>query len=133
MHETYNTNSKIKFKTKMLKPSLYNYGDAYILAEWIVTITGAKRAGTEVATQIAKATDQKRYGSYGDKEIKNFAPFTDYVRGIDDTPVDNAKDLHIVMTIYDLMEHKNKYSKTCWSFYKIYMDQPGEGDNVVQS
>ena len=129
MHETYNTNSKIKFKTKMLKPSLYNYGDAYILAEWIVTITGAKRAGTEVATQIAKATDQR------DKEVtlKNFAPFTDYISWIDDTPVDNAKDLHIVMTIYDLMEHKNKYSKTCWSFCKIYTDQPGEGDNVVWS
>ena len=31
--ETYNTNSQIKFKNKMLKSSLCDYSDAYILVK----------------------------------------------------------------------------------------------------
>ena len=38
---TYNVNSQIKFKTTMLKSSLYDYSDAYILVEEKITITGA--------------------------------------------------------------------------------------------
>ena len=37
---TYNVNSYIKFKTTMLKSSLYDYSDAYILAIGKITITG---------------------------------------------------------------------------------------------
>ena len=35
---TYNVNSQIKFKTTMLKSSLCDYSDAYILAEGTITI-----------------------------------------------------------------------------------------------
>ena len=37
----YNTNSQIKFKTTMLKLSLYNYNDVYILVKGRITVTGA--------------------------------------------------------------------------------------------
>ena len=37
----YNTNSQIKFKTSMLKASLYDYIEAYILVSGTITITGA--------------------------------------------------------------------------------------------
>ena len=37
---TYNTNSDIRFKTTMLKSSLCDYSDAYILAKGRITITG---------------------------------------------------------------------------------------------
>ena len=36
----YNTNSQIKFKTAMLKPSLYDHSDAYILLKGMITIAG---------------------------------------------------------------------------------------------
>ena len=36
---TYNTNSQIKFKTSMLKSSLCEYSDAYILGKGTKTIT----------------------------------------------------------------------------------------------
>ena len=39
---TYNVNSQIKFKTTMLKSSLCDYSDAYILVKGTITITGAK-------------------------------------------------------------------------------------------
>ena len=38
---TYNVNSQIKFKTTMVKLSLYDYSDAYILVKGNITITGA--------------------------------------------------------------------------------------------
>ena len=37
----YNTNSDISFKTTMLKSSLCDYSDAYILVKGRITITGA--------------------------------------------------------------------------------------------
>ena len=38
---TYNVNSQIKFKTTMLKSSLCDYSDTYILVKGTITITGA--------------------------------------------------------------------------------------------
>ena len=38
---TYNVNSQIKFKTPMLKSSLCDYSDAYILVKGTITLTGA--------------------------------------------------------------------------------------------
>ena len=38
---TYSTNSQIKFKTSMLRSSICEYSDAYILVSGITTITGA--------------------------------------------------------------------------------------------
>ena len=37
---TYNVNSQIKFKTTMLKSSLCDYSDAYILVKGKIAITG---------------------------------------------------------------------------------------------
>ena len=37
----YNTNSGIRFKTTMLKSSLCDYSDAYILIKGTIAITGA--------------------------------------------------------------------------------------------
>ena len=38
--ETYNVNSQIKFKTTMLKSSLWNYSDTYILVKGKIIING---------------------------------------------------------------------------------------------
>ena len=40
-NRTYNTNRQIKFKTAMLKSSLCDYSDAYILVKGTIAITGA--------------------------------------------------------------------------------------------
>ena len=37
----YNTNSQIKFKTSMLKSTLCDYSDAYILVSGTITVVGA--------------------------------------------------------------------------------------------
>ena len=70
--ETYNPNGQIKFKTTMLKPSLCDYSDAYIVVKGKVTITGA---GIAVA---ARETDERDKGV----AFKNVAPFINCISEI---------------------------------------------------
>ena len=41
------------------------------------------------------------------------------------TRVDDIKDLDPVMTIYNLIESSNNYSKTSGSLYQLCKDEPG--------
>ena len=52
---TYNVNSQIKFKTTMLKSSLRDYRDAYILVKEKIIITGA---GADSAAREANERDK---------------------------------------------------------------------------
>ena len=47
----HNTNSQIKFKTTMLKSSLYYYSDAYILVKGTITLTGERERPDSAAIQ----------------------------------------------------------------------------------
>ena len=82
---TYNANSEIRFKTNMLKSSLCDYGDAYILVKGTITVNN-----TAAADADANKTNKKLI-------FKNCAPFTNCISEINNTQVDNAKDLDIVM------------------------------------
>ena len=42
----YNINSQIRFKTTMLKSSLCDYSDAYILVKGTISVTNTAAAGT---------------------------------------------------------------------------------------
>ena len=86
---TYNFNSQIKFKTTMLKSSLYDYSDAYILVKGTITITAA---GNDAA---ARQADERDKGVI----FKNCAPFTNCISDINNTQVDNAKDIDFVMPV----------------------------------
>ena len=43
-HGTYNTNSQVKSKTSMLKSSLCDYSDAYILAKGTISVVNTTDA-----------------------------------------------------------------------------------------
>ena len=103
---TYNVNSKIKFKTTMLKFSLCDYSDAYILVKGTITINGA---GADAA---ARQADEKDKGV----AFKNFTLFTNCISEINNTQVDNAKDIDIVMPMYNLIEYSDNYAKTTGIF-----------------
>ena len=94
---TYNTNSQIKFKTSMLKLSLCDYSDAYILVNRNITITGEK------ADNDAKRADGRNKGV----KFENCAYFTDCIIETNNTKADNAKDFDVVMLIYNLIEYIN--------------------------
>ena len=57
----YNTNSKIKFKTSMLKSNLCEYSDAYVLvnATIIITVAEANNAGKRLSERNIGAIFKK--------------------------------------------------------------------------
>ena len=101
---TYASND-IKFKTAMLRSYLCDYTDAYILVNRTITITGA---GNDNAT---KRADERDKGV----TFENCAPFTKDISRINNTDIDNAQDIDIVMPMYNLIEYSNNYSKTSGS------------------
>ena len=80
----YNVNSQIKFKTTMLKSSLSGYSDAYILVKGTITINNTAAQGAGANKKVI---------------FKNCAPFTSCISEINNTQIDNAKDIDIVMPI----------------------------------
>ena len=113
---TYNVNSQIKFKTIMLKSSLCDYSNAYIIVKGKITITGR---GADAA---ARQADERDKGV----AFKNCAPFTNCISEINNTQVDNAKDIDIVMSMYNLIEYSDNYAKTSGSLWQYYRDEPNE-------
>ena len=113
---TYNVNSQIKFKTTMLKSSLCDYSDAYILVKGTITIEGA---GADTAPRQADERDKVVI-------FKNCAPFTNCISEINNTQVDNAEDIDIVMPMYNLIEYSENYAKTSGSLWQYYRDQPNK-------
>ena len=93
---TYNTNSQIKFKTSMLKSSLCDYSDAYILVKGTISVVNT--ADAEVI-------------------FKNCALFTDGISEISNTQIDNARDIDVVRAIYNLIEKSDNYSKISGSLW----------------
>ena len=104
----YTTRSDIKFKTTMLKSSLCDYADAYILVKGTITITGA---GDDAA---ARRADERNKSLI----FKNCASFTKCISKISNTEIDNAQDIDIVMPMYNLIEYSNNYSKRSGSLRK---------------
>ena len=107
--ETY-TGNNIKFRTAMLRSNFCDYADAYILVKGTVTITGAGDAAA------ARQADERNKGVI----FKNCAPFAKYISRINNTEIDNAKDIDIVMLMYNLIEYSDNYSKTSGSLYQYY-------------
>ena len=88
---TYNVNSQIKFKTTMLKSSLGDYSDAYILVKETITVKNTAAQGAAANNTNKKVIFKKL------NEINN-------------TQIDNAKDIDIVMPMYHLIEYSDNYA-----------------------
>ena len=97
----YNTKSDIRFKTAMLMSSLSDYSDAYIPVKGRITITGA---GSDAE---ARQADERNKGV----TFKNSTPFINCKSEIRNTEIDKAKDVDIVMPMYNLISHSDNYSK----------------------
>ena len=116
---TYNTNSQLKFKTSLLKSSLYYYSDAYILVKGTITVSN-----TEVAAGAANSGDKKVI-------IKNCAPFTDCMSEINNTHVDSAKDIDVLMLMYNLIEYSDNYSKRSGRLWQYCRETPAVNNSGV--
>ena len=56
--------------------------------------------------------------------FKNCAPFTNCISEINNTQIDNAKDIDIVMPMYNLIEYSDNYAKTTGSLWQYCKDLP---------
>ena len=117
LKRAYKVNSQIKFKTTMLKSSLCDYSDTYIFVKGKITIT---RAGDDAASRQADERDKG-------VAFKNCAPFTNCISEINNTQIDNAKDVDVIMAMYNLIEYSGNYARA----ENYYRDEPN--DNLVDS
>ena len=90
--ETYAVNKQIKFKTSMLRSILCDCSDAYILVKGNISVNDTAGASADANNTNKKST------------FKTCAPFIDCISKINNTQVDNVKDVDIVMPMYNLIE-----------------------------
>ena len=114
---TYNVNSQTKFKTTMLKSSLCDSGDAYILVKGTISVNNTAGAGVAVNNTNKNVI------------FKNCAPFANCISEINNTQIDNAKDIDIVMPMYNLIEYSDNYAKTTRSLWQYCKDIPALNAN----
>ena len=88
----YSRNKQIRFKTAMLRSSLCDYSDASILVKGNITVNNT-------ATDGAAANNKNKKVIF-----KNCAPFTNCIRKINNTQIDNAEYIDIIMPVYNLIE-----------------------------
>ena len=115
----YNVNSQIKFKTAMLKSSLCDYSDACILVKGTISVNNTAADGA-----AANNTNKKVI-------FENCTPFTNCISEINNTQVDNAKEIDIVMPMYNLIEYSDNYAKTTGSLWQYCKDIPARNANNI--
>ena len=96
----YSPNKQIRFKTAMLRSSLCDYSDAYKLVKGNISVNNTAGAGA-----AANNTNKKVI-------FKNCAPFTNCISKINNTQIDNAEHIDIVIPMHNFIEYSDNYSKT---------------------
>ena len=99
--------TRIKFETKVIKSTLCDYSDAYILVTGNIQY---KPANSVVA-------------------FKNCAPFRTCDVTVNDEHVEKAEDLDIVLPMYNLLEYSDNYQDSTGSLYQFKRDEPPD-DNA---
>ena len=100
----------IKYDTRVLKPNLCDYAEAYILVDGTI-----RAAADDNNTRLA---------------LKNCAPFTKCNLEINDEHVDTAENLDIVMPMCNLIEYSDNYQDSSATLYQYKRDEPPEGDPI---
>ena len=113
----YSPNKQIRFKTPMLRSRLCDYSDAYILVKGNMSVNNTVGAGS-----AANNTNKKVI-------FKNCSPFTNCISKINNTQIDNAEYIDIVMPMYNLTEYSDNYSKTSGSLWQHCKDIPAVDDD----
>ena len=101
----------------MLRSSFCDYGDAYILVKGNITVNITAADGTAANNTIKKVI------------LKNCAPFTNRISKINNTQIDNAEYIDIVMPMYNIIEYSGNYLKTSGSLLQYCKAIPAIDDN----
>ena len=108
-HDRGNENdTTIKFETKVVKPNLCDFSDAYIL------VTGDIKVADVAASANAA--------------FKNCASFIKCVIHINDEHVETVENLDIIMSMYNLIEYSDNYADSSGSLYQFKRDESPVND-----
>ena len=101
-------NKQIRFKTTLIRSSLCDYSDAYILVKRNISLNNTAAAAADPKNRNKKVI------------FKNCAPFTNCKSKVNNTQID-AEYTDIVMPMYNLIEYSDHYSITSgrlWQYCK---------------
>ena len=101
----------IKYDTRVLKPNLCDYAEAYILIDGTI-----RAAAADANTRLA---------------LKNCAPFIKCNLETNDEHVDPAENLDITMPMYNLIEYSDNYQDSSATLNQYKRDEPPEDDIVA--
>ena len=119
LKEKYDNNN-IRFKISMIRSNLCDYSDAYIFVKGTITLPNIEAAGVAVNSTIEKMI------------FKNCAPFTGCIAKINNTQVDDAQKIDIIIPMYNLIEYSDAYSKTSGGLWEYYRSEAAlEGNNNI--
>ena len=107
-NRSYNPNKDIRFKTPQLRSDLCDFNDAYIVTGKITATNLNPPAGVNYSRNLP---------------LKNSAPFFNCILKINSQLIEDAQDLDIVMTTYNLLYYSKNYRKTIGSFWNYYPDK----------
>ena len=101
----------------MLRSSLCDFSDAYILVKANITVNNIAGAGVALNNANEKLI------------FKNFVPFTNCISKINNTQINNAEYIDIVMPMYNLIGYSHNYSKTSGSLWYYCKEIPAVDDD----
>ena len=91
----------------MLRSDLCDFSDAYIVVKGVITATDPDNAKRNKAIAF-----------------KSNAPFINCISKINGVKTDNAEDLDVVMSMYNLLDYSKNYRKTTGSLWNYYRNEP---------
>ena len=100
----------------MLNSSLCSYRDGYIAVKRTISVPST---GT-----VADPNNRNK-----EVVFRNCVLFTDCIIEINNMQIDNAKEIDVVMNIYNLIEYSENYSQTSGGFWQYCRDQPTLNDD----
>ena len=103
--DRYKPNKQIRFKTPMLRSDLCDYSDAYIVVKGTITVTNPNN--DEYEKELT---------------LKNNARLVSCILKINNTLIDNAEDLNVVMPMYNLLEYSKNFKKNNRKFFGITIE-----------
>ena len=86
----------------------FDYSDAYILVKGRIRRSGT---GYNAASREADERNERLF-------FKIFSPFSSCIGEVNYTDIDHAKDLGVIMQIYNLIKYSDNYSKTAETLWK---------------
>ena len=105
----------IKYDTRVLKPNLCDYVEAYILVNGKIRAIPRATVGNPPAVPALNLTRLV---------LKNGAPFTKCNLEINNEHGDTAENVDIVMPMYNLIEYSDNYQDSSATLYQYKRDKP---------